>query len=210
MRPLIEYLETITTLLAVVEPLGLVPLFLAMTAGMSSARRAKFAATACGTMLAVLSMAVLAGERLFGLMGISVASFRVGGGIVLLLIAIRMLFAPSEEEGSPAPAAGRGGNGAVPLGVPLLAGPGSITAALIQSQAWSGALDTAILLGCLGAVALVSFVVLVLAAPLERWLGKQGLDVIGRLAALVLAALAVEFVASGLAELFPQIRVHGV
>ena len=205
MRPWVEYLETMTTLLAVVEPLGIVPLFVAMTAGQTARERIRVALTALVTMVAVLSLAVLAGERLFRLMGISVASFRVGGGLVLLLIAVRMVLAEPQPDAAPV-ASGRN-IGAVPLGVPLLAGPGSITAVLIQSQAYDGALDTAMLLGCIALVGLVCFLTLVMASPLERWLGRQGLDVIGRLLALVLAALAVEFIASGVAGLFPAVHV---
>ncbi len=202
MRPWIEYLETLATLLAVVEPLGLLPLFLAGTRNLAFRERLQAAFTATLTMLVVLTIAILAGERLFRLFSIGIDSFRVGGGIVLLLTAIRMVMDPTP---TPGPETDSGGSNfaVVPLGVPLLAGPGAITAVLIQSQKYDSALDTALQIGCVGIVALVTFLCFAMAPLMGRLLGERGIDVIGRILALVLAALSIEFISSGLAGLFP-------
>lgn len=202
MRPWTDFLEVTATLLAVVEPLGLIPLFLAGTRGFTTRKRLQAALTACLTMVAVLVVAVLVGERLFRMFSIGIASFRVGGGIVLLLTAIHLVMDPSPEPTSQPPQ-GESNFAVVPLGVPLLAGPGAITAVLIQSQKYDSALDTVLLIGCVVLVALASFLCLALGQSLARLLGTRGVDVIGRLLGLVLAALSIEFIASGLAGLFP-------
>jgi multiple antibiotic resistance protein len=135
------------------------------------------------------------------------AAFRVGGGLVLLLMALSMLNAQaggvrqSEEEAAEVEAGEV--RGLVPLAVPLLAGPGAISTTIIAAQRGSGAAHLAVILGCIAAVSLLTWIVLRAANQIGRRMGTTGLNIATRLLGLLLAALAIQTMAEGLKELFP-------
>jgi multiple antibiotic resistance protein len=208
-----EYTRFIIALVAILDPFFAIPVFVSLTAERSPAERAQTASVATATVAAVLLVAALSGELLLHLMGTSLASFRVGGGIVLLLMAVSMLGAqgtpfrrtPEETE----EATNKSAVGVVPLGVPLLAGPGAISAVIIQSQRSEGPLHMVLVLGCVLLVCAVLRLTLHLAEPIGRALGPIGLKVANRLLGLILAAIAVEIIAGGLRELFPVLAASG-
>lgn len=207
MEPWAEYTRFVIALLAILDPFLAIPLFLSLTAGRDRRERALDALAATATVTAVLLVAAFSGEALLTLMGTSLASFRVGGGIVLLLMALAMLRAegdavrhtPADQEA----ALRKHAVGVVPLGIPILAGPGAISTVIIQMQRGEGGTHAALVTLCILLVGAVVWLMLRLAAPIGRSLGTIGLNVANRLLGLILAAIAVEIMASGLRQLFP-------
>ncbi len=203
-----DFLKMTVSLFAIVEPIGIVPFFLAVTRRWPRARRLAAARTTALTVLIVLVMSVLIGEALLGLLGISLASFAVGGGLILLMLALSMLRAqelglrqtPEEAEETPE----RSAAAVVPMGVPLLAGPGAISNVIIQSHQYGGGMDVQMaLILAIAIVALTVGLVFSFASFIADHLGTVGVNLITRLMGLILAALAVEMMANGLIELFP-------
>ncbi len=201
-----EYLRFAVTLAAVVDPFLAVPFFLAFTRGRSAAERAALARTVAMTVFAVLTFSVFLGEPLLQLIGASLAAFRVGGGLVLLLMALAMLNAQAGgvrqsqaearelEEGDV--------SGVVPLAIPLLAGPGAISTAIIAVENGSLAHQAAIV-GCIALVCVISWLALRAAHRIAGRMGTTGLNIATRILGLLLAAMAVQTMAEGLKQLFP-------
>jgi multiple antibiotic resistance protein len=201
-----EYLRFLVTLTAVLDPFLAVPIFLAVTASRSVRSRVVLVRMVAVTVFAVLAAAALLGETILELIGASLAAFRVGGGLVLLLMALAMLNAQigrvrqTEEETAELEAGEAAG--VVPLAVPLLAGPGAISTTIIAAQKGGGAHLAAILV-CIALVSLLSWVVLRAANAIGDRLGTTGLNLATRLLGLLLAAFAIQTMAEGLRELFP-------
>lgn len=203
-----DFLKMTVSLLAIVEPFGIVPFFLAVTQGWPRQRCLAAARTTSLTVLIVLVMTVLAGEMLLGVFGISLASFAVGGGLILLMLALSMLRAQevglrqTPEEAVETPE--RNAAAVVPLGVPLLAGPGAISNVIIQSHQYGGGMDVQVaIVLAIAIVALIVGIVFSFAGFIADRLGTIGVNLVTRLMGLILAALAVEMMANGLVELFP-------
>lgn len=204
--PLQEYVRFLVTLTAVLDPFLAVPIFLALTAARGAAARVRLVRVVAVTVFLVLAGSALFGEQLLKLIGASLPAFQVGGGLVLLLMALAMLNAEaggvrqSEDEAEEL----QKGElpGVVPLAVPLLAGPGAISTTIIAAQA-GGAAHFFALLGCILLVCLLTWVVLRLASQIGEKLGTTGLNIATRLLGLLLAALAIQTMAEGMRELFP-------
>lgn len=203
-----DFMKMTVSLLAIVEPIGIVPFFLSVTHGWPRARANGAARAAALTVLIVLLLSTFLGEALLSTFGISLASFSVGGGLILLMLALSMLSAremgmhqtPEEAE----EALERDALAVVPLGVPLLAGPGAISNVVIQSHQYGGGVDVYLaLVLSISAVALIVFLVFRSAGFIDDRLGTTGVNLVTRLMGLILAALAVEMMARGLLELFP-------
>lgn len=202
-----EYLKVFTALLAIVDPIGSIPVFVSLTDNQETAERYRTARIAAITTASVLVGACLFGDSLLRLFGVGIASFRVGGGILLLLMAVTMFHAErsrSRQTPEEAIEAGeRTGVGVVPLAIPLLSGPGAISTMIIYSAQGNGPVHSAVLAGGAVLLGLVVWVSLRLAAPIGGLLGRTGINIVTRLMSLLLAAIAVEFVVGGLAELLP-------
>ena len=203
-----EYLRYIVTLTAVLDPFLAVPIFLAVTAGRSEKARQRLANAVTVTVFAVLSGAAIFGEATLLFLGATLPAFQVGGGLVLLLMALAMLNAEagglrqSRAEAEELEAGAL--SGVVPLAVPLLAGPGAIGTTIIAAQA-GGLAHTLALIGCIALVCLMLWSVLRLADVVGQRMGTTGLNIITRLLGLLLAAIAVETMAVGLKGLFPAL-----
>lgn len=201
-----DYANFFLSLLVIIDPFLAVPVFLAYTRGYSSPERRRAARLTSATVLAALVMAALTGEALLRVFGTSLGSFRVGGGIVLFLMALVMLRVHADSTGF---LDGAGANdrrapaAVVPLAVPLLAGPGAIGAVIVAMSRSSGPAHVALIVAAISATSLVLWLVLRAAEPIGRSLGPLGLDVFNRLFGLLLAAFATEMVAGGLKQLFP-------
>jgi multiple antibiotic resistance protein len=201
-----EYLRFTITLVAVLDPFLAVPIFLTLSAGSGVEGRKRLINAVVLTVFLVLAGAAIFGEPLLRVIGASLPGFRVGGGLVLLLMALAMLNAeagkvrqnPEEAEEL------RSGDlsGVVPLAVPLLAGPGAIGTTIIAAQA-GGAAHTGLVILCVAAVCTLLFVVLRLAERIGSRMGTTGLNIATRLLGLLLTAIAIEMMAMGLRELFP-------
>ncbi len=201
-----EYLRFLVTLTAVLDPFLAVPIFLTLTASHTPAARAALVRVVAITVFAVLAASALLGESILTLIGASLAAFRVGGGLVLLLMALAMLNAragglrQSREEAAELESGEL--QGVVPLAVPLLAGPGAISTTVIAAQK-GGAVHLAMVVACIAAVSLLTWAVLRGADAIGARLGTTGLNIATRLLGLLLAALAIQTMAEGLKELFP-------
>ena len=206
MNPAQEYLRYLITLTAVLDPFLAIPIFVSATAAMDEARTRRLANVVTVTVFLVLAGAALFGESLLELLGASLPAFRVGGGLVLLLMALAMLNAKVGEmrQTSAEAAELETGelSGVVPLAVPLLAGPGAISTTIIASQA-GGWLHILMLTVCIAVVCVVLWFMLRIAHAVGDRMGTTGLNIATRLLGLILAAIAIETMADGLKELFP-------
>jgi multiple antibiotic resistance protein len=205
-----EYTRFFIALLAVLDPLAAIPIFLTLTEAQSTADRRRTALITAVAVGALLIAAALVGESLLTAMGTSLAAFRVGGGIVVLMMAISMLMAqPGPMRQTPeeaAASASKEGIAVVPLGIPLLAGPGAISTVIIQMDRGSGIVHAALVLACVLAVAALCWLTLRYAEAIGRWIGPIGLNIAVRLFGLVLAAIAVEFIVNGLKLMLPVLN----
>jgi multiple antibiotic resistance protein len=199
-----------SSLFVIVDPLATVPAFLAMTPTDTPQQRIKMARLACCVMAGVLIVFALAGKWIFKFLGITMPAFQLAASIVLLLVALDMLRARRSRvhETTEETAAGavKTDIAVAPLAIPMLAGPGAIsTAILLQNQAASTgpqmALYCAALYGCILAVALASYVIFRLSAHGARWLSPIAMNITVRIMGLLLAAVAIQFMLNALQEL---------
>jgi multiple antibiotic resistance protein len=201
-----DYLRFFVTLNAVVDPFLAVPFFLSFTASWSSAQRAKLARTVALTVFVVLAASAFVGEALLGFIGASLPAFRVGGGLVLLLMALAMLNAQAggvrQSKAEAAQLESGEASGVVPLAIPLLAGPGAISTAIIAAEGGRLA-HQLMVVACIAVVCVVSWIVLRAAHRIAARMGTTGLNVATRILGLLLAAMAVQTMAVGLKALFP-------
>ncbi len=199
-------LDTFITFFVVIDPIGVAPLFMGMVSGADPAFRRRMALR--GTLVAtgILIGFALVGEALLGAMGISLPALRIAGGILLFLIAIDMLFARqtglrSTTQREQEEAQFRPDISVFPLAIPLIAGPGGITTVLLMvSESGGDWLRTGLGLGILLLVMGLTLLALLAAASLTRLLGEIGLNVISRVLGVVLSALAVQYVLTGMAS----------
>lgn len=202
-------LKPLITLLAIVNPLAIVPFFIHYTLGFSERQRRRTIAISSVTAFAVIAVSALAGLQILEFFGISLASFQVGGGMLLLMSALAMLNAqPAEAKATPDEVddtASRASVAVVPLTIPLLTGPATMSTVVIYADQAKTFWQHAALVGYGVVVAAATAVCFGLAEPISRVLGKIGINVMTRLMGLILAALAVEVMASGLVRLFPAL-----
>lgn len=195
--------SALITLLVTIDPPGLAPIFLSLTRGMTAAERRQVAWRACLIAFGLMTFFGLVGDRLLQALGVSLPAFRIAGGLLLFWIAFDMVFdrrnASDQATANVAVTQDRIRNvAAVPLAIPLMAGPGALTAMMLlagRAQGEPGLL--ALLSGLTALVIGVSWLVFLLANPIARLLGVTGNLVLSRLLGVVLAALAVQFVADG-------------
>lgn len=189
------------TLFVVIDPPGLVPMFIALTTGMSAEHRRAMALRACLIATILLTAFGFFGESILGFIGISMPAFRIAGGILLFLTALDMLFerrTQRREGQTPDP---DHDPSVFPLATPLIAGPGAIaTMILLMGQAGESWMVSVAILGLLWAMMLVTYLFLLASPPLERMLGRTGTVVITRLLGMLLAALSVQFVIDGVRQ----------
>ena len=203
--------KPLVTLLAVVNPLAIVPFFIHYTQGFSQEQRRRTVATAALSAFLVIAASALLGLRILEFFGISLASFQVGGGMLLLISSMNMLNAqPAEAKphtSDLADGAMKAAMGAsiavVPLTIPLLTGPATISTVVIYAERAQTVLQLSALIGYGVAIGIATALCFALADPIARVLGKTGINVMTRLMGLILAALAVEVMAVGLLKLFP-------
>jgi multiple antibiotic resistance protein len=209
-------LKPLVTLLAIVNPLAIVPFFIHYTQGFSAAQRRHTVVTASFAAFLVIACSALIGLQLLAFFGISLASFQVGGGMLLLTSALNMLNAQpaeakrrGEELAEGAQKAAMGASIAVvPLTIPLLTGPATISTVVIYAEQAHTMLQLAALVGYGVVIGVATLVCLSLADVIARVLGQTGINVMTRLMGLILAALAVEVMALGLLKLFPALGGH--
>lgn len=203
-----EYTKIFISLFAILDPIGIIPLIILFTANMTAPKRAHVGRVASLAVCAILLVALLLGQPLLAFFGISINSFRVAGGILLLLMSIKMLmgqfYNPAVDESS-TEGETISANAIVPLSTPLLAGPGSISTVILDANKAQG-FEHYLIMGLIIVLLSVTVWLTFLVAPwAEQRLGKIGINVFTRLMGLVLASIAVEFMASGMRGLFPAL-----
>lgn len=201
--------KPLVTLLAIVNPLAIVPFFIHYTQGFSRQQRQRTVWITAFSTFAVIATCALIGLQILGFFGISLASFQVGGGLLLLTAALSMLNAqPAESKVTQSEvddASARASIAVVPLTIPLLTGPATMSTVVIYADQAATLLQHAALVGYGVVIALATAVCFTLAEPIARFLGQTGINVMTRLMGLILAALAVEVMATGLIKLFPAL-----
>jgi multiple antibiotic resistance protein len=203
--------KPLITLLAVVNPLACVPFFIHYTQGFNKAQRQRTILVSSFTAFAVIAASALLGLEILEFFGISLASFQVGGGMLLLTSALSMLNAqPAEARANASEvqdAEARAHVGAsiavVPLAIPLLTGPATMSTVVIYAEKAKTVLQLGTLVGYGVVIGLATALCFAMAGPIARVMGKTGINVMTRLMGLILAALAVEVMADGLHKLFP-------
>ena len=203
--------KPLITLLAIVNPLAIVPFFIHYTQGFSRVQRIKTIWISSFSAFAVIATSALAGLKILEFFSISLASFQVGGGMLLLISSLNMLNAqPAESkpashelEDGVAKAAMGASIAVVPLTIPLLTGPATMSTVVIYADRAKTFWQLATLVGYGVVIGLATALCFAMAAPIARVLGKTGINVMTRLMGLILAAIAVEVMADGLIKLFP-------
>ncbi len=190
-----------TTLFVIVDPIGLAPLFVAMTSGMTRSQRQVIAIRACLTSAVLMLLFLLLGDAVLRFIGISVPAFRTAGGVLLFLTALDMLFERRQarrrdnaEEGTEPDH----DPSIFPLALPLIVGPGAITTLILLTGEVTGPAGYAAIYGVVLIVIFTVWIAFQMAGPLARVLGPVGLNVITRVLGMLLAALAVQFIIDGL------------
>jgi multiple antibiotic resistance protein len=210
MLHLVEYAKIFIALMVIVNPVSAVPIFVSMTAKNSVTERRYIARMASISVGVVLIMSALIGQPILVLFGITIASFKVGGSILILLMAISMMHAlPSRESQTPEEAkeaAIKENIAVVPLAIPLLSGPGAISTTIIYATEHSSPAHLGAIIVCCLLVALTTWLALSIATPASKWLGETGVNIATRLMGLLLAAVAVEIFTSGLVVLLPGLK----
>jgi multiple antibiotic resistance protein len=204
-----EYTKIFISLFAILDPIGIIPVIILFTSGMTAQKRAQVGRIASLAVGIILLVALLIGQPLLAFFGISINSFRVAGGILLMLMAFKML------NGNLYTSVATDNNGAagetsstlaiVPLSIPLLAGPGSISAVIMEAHKAHGIEHYLIMSLEIILLSVTVWLTFLIAPWVARHLSKIGIDVFTRLMGLVLAAISVEFIAGGIRGLFPAL-----
>lgn len=201
------YIKIFTTLLAIVNPLSVIPIFISLTGGSAEPERRRIARTTSIAVAVVLITATLLGKPLLNFFGVSIASFKVGGGILVLIMAIAMMQArPTQSRQTPEEAEEaeeKESIAVVPIAVPLLAGPGAISTVIIYADVSFQPLHIGLIIVSVLLIALLTWAALKVAIPIRKLLSKTAINIATRLMGLLLAAISIEFIAGGLSQLLP-------
>lgn len=202
MNNLDQLINAFATLIVTIDPPGMAPIFLGLTASLN--KRDRFQTAVRGTLISFFILAgfALAGELILSTLGISMGAFRIAGGLLLFAIAFEMIFSKREERKKKASETAVNKDhihnlAVFPLAIPLIAGPGAISATVLLSSAFSAPLDRLALIGVLAICILLVFAALVIASGLNRILGNTGRNILTRLLGVLLAAMSVQFVVDG-------------
>lgn len=212
----IEIIKITLAFLVLINPSGALMLFLHFTNGYSDTDKKKVARIACITVFITMAFFTLFGEVLLKALGISLGSFRVAGGLLLLLIALSMMSdgnnpaKPQEKDvdnevTERSQAGNLAGIAVVPIAIPMMIGPGGISTVIIYSSQFNTPMGLSMILASGFLISLFCYICLMGAGKISKVLGNTGLNVINRVMGIILAALAIEIMVSGLRALFPQL-----
>jgi multiple antibiotic resistance protein len=196
-----QYAVIIADLFAILNPIGAIPVFLDLTADQETSQRRHTALIAALAVAIILVISAWVGDGILKFFGLSIDAFRVGGGILILLMAVDMMHArPSrakrtDEEHDEAQ--DKDSVAIVPLAIPLLAGPGAISTVILDAHNLGSVTERMVLTVIIIGLAVSVWLALYLATPISKWLGKTGNNILVRLMGLILMAIAVEFIITG-------------
>lgn len=204
-----EYLKIFIGLLAIVNPIGAIPIFIGLITGTASQERHRIINVVAITVGTILLVSLFFGEQILQLFGISINSFRVGGGILLLLMSMSMLHAKvsavTQTQEEAVESQEKESIAIVPLSMPLLAGPGAISTVIIDAHKASGLGHYALVAGEIIVLSLIIWVVLRLSPLISKHISAIGINIFTRIMGLILAAIAVEFIARGAKDLIQSL-----
>jgi multiple antibiotic resistance protein len=202
-----EYLKIFVALVAIVNPIGAIPIYVSLTAEMTENDRKKMSFVIPVAVTIILLVSLFFGELILSLFGITINSFRVGGGILLLIISVSMLHAKTsatkQTKEEIQESESKDSVAIVPLATPLLAGPGAISSVILYSHKSVGALQYALIVADILLLGLLLWTAFKLTPWISKNISKTGINIFTRIMGLILAAIAVEFIANGLKGLFP-------
>ena len=204
-----DYLKVFVALIALVNPLGILPMFISLTHDFTTVQTKNAIRAASLTVVAVIVVCALLGEHIIKFFGISTASLQVSGGLLILLMALNMLNAQPggarttlEERDE---AEHKHTIGVVPLGIPLLTGPGAMSTVIVMAHNAKRTMDYAVIIGSGVVIAGLVWLTLQMAQPIARTLGRIGINIATRIMGLLVAAVAVEFIVDGLTTMIPAL-----
>ena len=204
-----DSLKVFVALIALINPLGVLPMFISLTQDFSAVQKQRAIRTAAFTVVAVVAISALLGENIIRFFGISTASLQVSGGLLILLMALNMLNAQPggtkttvEERDE---AEHKDAIGVVPLGIPLLTGPGAMSTVIVMAHNAKKPMDYAAIIGSGVVIAMLVWLTLQMAQPIARTLGRTGINIATRIMGLLVAAVAVEFIVDGLTAMIPAL-----
>ena len=206
------YMQFFIGLIALLNPFGLMPLFVGLTAHQQTEERNRTLNVAMLAVFITLVLLMITGQAFLNLFGISMASFRIAGGLMLMMIALSMLkgklgeIRQNQEENlemAEQELAEQESVAVVPLAIPIIAGPGAMSTVILYAVEHSGAQNLLIFSLIIGFVCSLCWMTFRCAPLLEKMMGKAGINVVTRLMGLIIVALSIEFIAAGIKELFP-------
>jgi multiple antibiotic resistance protein len=202
-----EQVKYLIGIFAILNPLGAIPIYLSLMADRRPDEMHRIALKAAVAVAVILTLSVWVGDALLSFFGIGIPAFRIAGGLLVLIIAIAMFGArtsPAQHtDAEQAEAEAKNDIAVVPLAIPLLAGPGAISLTIVDAHQVASLADKIVFSLGIAGVAGIVWVVLRLAEPIGTRLGTGGLNIATRVMGLILAAMAVQFMADGMLELFP-------
>ena len=206
MMDAVKILTIFIALFAIIDPFGAVPIFLALVKGAEPSQKRSIAFKACAFAFLVLVVFTFVGRYILDFFGISISAFQVGGGVIIFMAGMPMLFAyplgMKHKKDELIESAERGDVSLVPLGVPMLAGPGAITTVLVLADQHKLFASKLIILGCALIALIIAFILFLQAEKLFRLMGQTGLNLLTRIMGLILIVLAVQYILSGVKHFF--------
>lgn len=204
-----EYIKMLVGLIAVVNPISAIPIYLSLSYGAEKKQQIQYAKVVAVTVPIILLVSLFLGELILIFFGISIASFKVGGGILILLMAIAMMHArgsgatQTDEEFHEGES--KESIAVVPLSMPLLAGPGAISTVILYGHKGNGVMHYVFIAADILVLGIFLLILFLMSPLISQRLGKTGMNIITRIMGLILAAIAIEFIANGLKDLFPAL-----
>ena len=199
------FTSALLSFLVIIDPPGCAPIFASLTSGTDADHRRKMAVRSVSIAWFILLFFALLGHPLLKSLGITLASFRLAGGIMLFIIALEMVFERRTQKREERATAVEGADdiSVFPMAIPMIAGPGSIATAMLLTSRAEGLSETLIVLGAMSLVLLLTMASLLAAGPLMRLIGARLEAMITRILGVILAALAAQFVIDGIRQSFP-------
>jgi multiple antibiotic resistance protein len=202
-----DFFAFFVSVFSIVNPFAALPVYVGLTTELPAGAQRSMPRTTALAAFVILAVAYLAGESLLAFFSIRIASLRIAGGLLIFSMAWSMLQARAsrtkQTDEEVLEAATRSSVAVVPLAMPLLAGPGAISVMILQATRTEDVLDRGVALLAAALVAASIWLILRLATPITGFLGQTGMNVATRFMGLILAAVAVEFIAAGVVEIFP-------
>jgi len=204
-----EYTKMLIGLIAIVNPIGAIPIFISLTSDLETTKRDAISRTVVYSVLIILLLSLVLGEWILNFFGITTSSFRVAGGILILLMAISMMHAKTSGTKRTLEEVKESENkdsiAVVPLAIPLLAGPGAISTVILYTHKSAGLLHYCLVGLVILATTIILFIAFKSVPYISKYMSQTGINVFTRIMGLILAAIAIEFIANGVKGLFPAL-----